>query len=384
MTPHAFAALTILGVSLAVPGDTHAAPVEQTSNQARQSDTMRFRGMDRNRDGVITRTEWRGSDQSFRSHDWNGDGILSGSEVRVGATRDAQEDEDYDQTRRPEFTNWTVRGFQNLDHDGDRRISRAEWHYDYEGFNRADRNRDGVLTREEFLGNDTDLDREDRFENLDANRNGRVERSEWHGSRDAFEWMDRNNDGALSRTEVLGSETAPPDDLFASLDINDDDAITQEEWHWSRRSFTRQDQNGDGRLTRGELTNAELSAANAGTVGTAGRTIVVDGREQWADTGLDVRAGETIAIQASGSVGLSDNTSDVATPAGSRARRAASAPMPGQPAGALIARIGDGSPIAVGTSQTITANRAGRLYLGVNDDYFLDNRGEFRVTVQRR
>lgn len=388
MTPHAFAALTLLGVSLVAPGGTDASPAEQTNNQTRQAETMRFRGMDRNRDGVITRAEWRGSDQSFRSHDWNDDGILSGSEVRVGATRETADDEDYDQTRRPEFTNWTVRGFQSLDHDGDRRISRAEWHYDYEAFNRGDRNRDGFLTREEFLGNDTDLDREDRFEDLDANRNGRIERSEWHGSRDAFEWMDRDNNGSLSRGEVLGDEAEPRDDLFASLDINDDNAITENEWHWSRRSFVRQDQNGDGRLTRTELTNAELTAANAGAPGTAaattGRTIVVDGREQWADTGLDVRSGETIAIQASGSVGLSDNTSDVATPAGSRARRAASAPMPSQPAGALIARIGDGSPIAVGTSQTITVNRTGRLYLGVNDDYFLDNRGEFRVTVQRR
>ena len=44
---------------------------------------MRFQGMDRNGDGVITRAEWRGSDRSFEVHDWNGDGKLSGDEVRV-------------------------------------------------------------------------------------------------------------------------------------------------------------------------------------------------------------------------------------------------------------------------------------------------------------
>ncbi len=43
---------------------------------------QRFRGMDRNGDGVITRDEWRGNDQSFRNHDRNGDGILSGDELR--------------------------------------------------------------------------------------------------------------------------------------------------------------------------------------------------------------------------------------------------------------------------------------------------------------
>ena len=44
---------------------------------------MRFRTMDRNRDGVVTRAEWQGSDQAFRQQDRNGDGILSGDEVRV-------------------------------------------------------------------------------------------------------------------------------------------------------------------------------------------------------------------------------------------------------------------------------------------------------------
>lgn len=37
-----------------------------------------------NKDGVITRGEWRGNDQSFRQHDKNGDGILSGVELRTG------------------------------------------------------------------------------------------------------------------------------------------------------------------------------------------------------------------------------------------------------------------------------------------------------------
>jgi hypothetical protein len=39
---------------------------------------MRFEGMDTNRDGVISRTEWRGNDRAFANQDWNGDGQLSG------------------------------------------------------------------------------------------------------------------------------------------------------------------------------------------------------------------------------------------------------------------------------------------------------------------
>ena len=42
----------------------------------------RYHGLDRNRDGVITRAEWRGNDTSFRQHDSNRDGIIAGAEVR--------------------------------------------------------------------------------------------------------------------------------------------------------------------------------------------------------------------------------------------------------------------------------------------------------------
>ena len=40
-----------------------------------------YRLWDQNNDGVITRTEWRGTVQDFRTRDWNRDGVLSGSEL---------------------------------------------------------------------------------------------------------------------------------------------------------------------------------------------------------------------------------------------------------------------------------------------------------------
>ena len=350
--------------------------------QAQSREGVRFRAMDRNNDGVITRAEWRGSDQSFRVHDWNGDGVLSGDEIRRGGAR-ARNEEDYDDTRRREYTDWTDEGFKGLDHDRDGRIDRSEWHYDLESFRRADRNRDGVLSRNEFLNADlnTDDDREDRFDYLDANRNGRIERSEWHGTRDAFTWLDRNNDGTLSRTEVVGEEQAEPD-LFASLDMNRDERITQDEWHWSRRSFTQRDRNRDGVITRHELADVE-----PGAVGTSGQVFLVDASQRWTDTGLEVRAGDNVTLHAEGSIVLSTNSADVAGPDGAKSgRRAQDAPLRDQPAGALIARVGTASPVPVRQGQTITPSTSGRLFLGVNDDYLLDNRGQFRVTVsiQRR
>lgn len=51
--------------------------------------------MDRNGDGVITRDEWRGNDNSFRKHDRNRDGILSGDELRGnGKGKKAERDDD--------------------------------------------------------------------------------------------------------------------------------------------------------------------------------------------------------------------------------------------------------------------------------------------------
>jgi hypothetical protein len=185
----------------------------------------------------------------------------------------------------------------------------------------------------------------------------------------------------LTRTEVVGAETEESD-LFAGLDRNNDSVITPSEWQWSRRSFAAQDRNGDGQLTRAELTNAELNAASSGAVGTSGRAIVLDASQGWVDTGISVRSGDSIAIEANGTVTLSDNNADAAGPAGSQAgRRAPSAPLPDQPAGALIARVGDAAPIFVGDRQVVTANSSGRLYLSVNDDYFNDNRGRFQITV---
>jgi Ca2+-binding EF-hand superfamily protein len=383
MKPQAFVAAVLVGLPI-----TLASEQAQRRPESRPAE-IRFQAMDTNRDGMISPAEWRGSEQSFQRHDWNGDRVLSGNEVRIGASREfGEEGDDYDQ-KRPVFRNWTERGFTNLDRNGDGRIARAEWFYDREDFIRVDRSGDGALTREEFLSGDVDVDREDRFENLDANRDGRVERSEWHASRDAFIWLDRNKDGVLSRREVVGDDSTPVD-LFRGLDANSDGVITTAEWQWSRRSFARQDQNGDGQLTRAELTNAELTAVG-GATGTSGtavarstpeRPVTVDAQRGWVDTGIDVRSGDVLSIQASGTVTLSTNASDIAEPAGSRTnRRAASAPLPDEPAGALIARIDNGAPVGVGSRQSVTANATGRLYLSVNDDYFDDNRGTYRVVI---
>ena len=91
-----------------------------------------------------------------------------------------------------------------------------------------------------------------------------------------------------------------------------------------------------------------------------------------------------MTLDASGTIQMSDNAQDTATPAGSTTgRRAPDAPILNQPAGALVARIGDYGPIFVG-NRDLQAPVSGRLYFGVNDDHLPDNRGEFVVNVTTR
>ena len=109
---------TVLMGTLLVPSTTPA------------QEQMRFRAMDRNRDGVVTRAEWQGNDQSFRQQDRNGDGILSGDEVRVGQGADM------------------VHPFALVDLDGNGRVTAQEWR---RAFTQIDVNGDGLLTEDELL-----------------------------------------------------------------------------------------------------------------------------------------------------------------------------------------------------------------------------------------
>ena len=135
---------------------------------------MRFQGMDTNGDGVITRREWRGNDNSFRNQDWNGDGILSGDEVRTGPRRQSGWSEDWNQDGRVDnLDNQIAQRFRGYDMNSDSRVGRSEWPGDARLFTRLDANRDGYLSMQEYSqGGGFTLDSlggaSYRFSNLDV------------------------------------------------------------------------------------------------------------------------------------------------------------------------------------------------------------------------
>ena len=175
---------------------------QSTANTASNNDTVpigqrRFRGMDRNNDGVISRQEWRGSAQSFSVHDWNNDSVISGTEMNNAAARNGRTVED------------------------------------------------------------EDFDRVDEFANVDVNRNGRIDANEWHGSVAAFNRLDVNNDDRLTQAEYSGQATA------------------------------------------------NQAAA------TSGQSIIVDARQRWIDTGINVTQGALVMFDVTGDVRLSDDQGDL-------------------------------------------------------------------------
>ena len=62
-------AAAVLLVGLAYSPVVTTVDAQGRGNQGRGGSQIRFQEMDDNRDGVITRDEWNGSDRSFDVHD---------------------------------------------------------------------------------------------------------------------------------------------------------------------------------------------------------------------------------------------------------------------------------------------------------------------------
>lgn len=122
----------------------------------------------------------------------------------------------------------------------------------------------------------------------------------------------------------------------------------------------------------------------AATPAVAG-AITVRANQPWTSTGITVKKGQRVSFQTTGEVQLSGDPNDLASADGAKTGRLApNAALRQMAAGGLIAKVGpNGQPFPIGSnSQPITMPANGVLYLGINDDGFADNQGNFQVIVR--
>jgi hypothetical protein len=120
--------------------------------------------------------------------------------------------------------------------------------------------------------------------------------------------------------------------------------------------------------------------------------ISIPGKQQWTNTGLDLAAGSSVTITASGTIKIA-RADPGKTPAGDpncigpAGRKldptAENWLTPGLSCWSLVGRIGDGAPFQIGTSVSFSVETGGRLYLGVNDEigFFRDNTGSWSADI---
>lgn len=138
---------------------------------------------------------------------------------------------------------------------------------------------------------------------------------------------------------------------------------------------------------------ANANGVPAPDPGQPAATVVVRGRlpvaHPWKDTGIDISAGYSYRLDASGTVNIysgragafygPDGKSDCFAPW-------STALGPGLGCYSLIGRVDDYLPFQLGSSQVFTSTTSGRLYVTVNDESpqsFVDNSGSWTVEIGR-
>ncbi len=119
------------------------------------------------------------------------------------------------------------------------------------------------------------------------------------------------------------------------------------------------------------------------------KAITVNANQPWTDTGIDLRPNMAVDIVAEGQIAYSSSAN--AEPDGGRNLGINLYPVRNAGVGAVIAKIRyqdgrESNPIFIGASNQVSTGQDeyGRLFIGVNDDNFNDNKGSYRVTIRWR
>jgi hypothetical protein len=153
------------------------------------------------------------------------------------------------------------------------------------------------------------------------------------------------------------------------------------------------DERSAGDRSAGERSAGERSAGERSGGSRTGqareKTITVYANQPWIDTGIDVEPNMTFSITAEGMIELDSRNRSEPNGNSSAINSTSSYPMSDVAPGALIGKIRyrdgrDSNFVFIGSrgEPTTEPSEYGRLFLGINDDYFRDNTGSYRVTIK--
>ena len=89
-------------------------------------------------------------------------------------------------------------------------------------------------------------------------------------------------------------------DQFQNLDYDRNGTLSRAEWHWSNASFTRAIATATASSRARSSTSPAARRRRERAAGS--RSITVNSQHRWTDTGIDVRAGDVVTFNASGTI----------------------------------------------------------------------------------
>ena len=143
----------------------------------------RFKAMDKDGDGKVSRAEFSGLPARFARVDTNKDGFIDKDEVKaiVGQAQPGA-------------------GIMAMDKDGNGKVSRAEFLGQPAVFARLDADSDGQIDKDE--ASKAAVAMYQRLTGMDTNKDGKLSRDEFKGLPARFDQLDADGDGFVSFEEI--------------------------------------------------------------------------------------------------------------------------------------------------------------------------------------
>jgi Ca2+-binding EF-hand superfamily protein len=156
--------------------------------QAANDPKARFKAMDKDGDGKVSKAEFTGVPANFARFDTNKDGFLDQDEIKAIPAQGSGQ---------------PGARIMAMDKDGDGKVSRAEFTGIPANFDRFDTNKDGFLDKDEAAkGAAAGLQ---ALRDMDTNGDGKLSRDEFKGPAARFDQLDANKDGFISFDEIANA-----------------------------------------------------------------------------------------------------------------------------------------------------------------------------------